>query len=110
MMVDLLGHRWIDMEDVDRIRMSLLQARRVGVVAVRIEAMQAHLDQRSRQSGGIAGLGHAPHGLTDAQRGAKPADQIHPGRSDPLLQEAVQGRVPFEVKDHLVVADDANKP
>jgi len=76
-MIDVLRHRGIEMEDVDRMRIGLLQPGGVGGVAVAIQAVELQVDEGGGQARGIAGSRHASHRLSDTQFTAEPADEVH---------------------------------
>ena len=80
-MVEVAADRRIQVKDVYRIRIGLLQAGRERVVIGHGEAVQLQLDQRCRQTDGITRLRHATRGLAEAEGAAEPADHVHATRA-----------------------------
>src|ERR1022692_1197819 len=77
--VDVARDRRIDMDDVDAVRVGLLQPARIGRVAEPVSAVELERDKAGRDGRGVGGPRHAPGGLADAEVGGEESDDVHPG-------------------------------
>ena len=77
MVVNISRNRRIDVKHVHPVGVGGLKLSGVGVVAHAVETRKLHVHQRVGQFRcGRRGAGHAAGTFTDAELGAKPADDI----------------------------------
>ena len=100
-----VARRWrVEVDDVDRVGIGLLQARGEGLVAERVLAVQFQWDERGWETGGVGGADHAAGGFADTEFGGEKTGDVQakvgvaPGKVGGVRRVAVA-----EVEDHLAV-------